>query len=451
MALTTLNNDELATIRRLQLRMSRARGRWLELDRCYRGVQAVKTLGLAIPPDLRGFEFPLNWNRVVVDSIVDRQDVKAFMRPGADVADEALGEGWAANNMEAQSPLVHSEARVQGRSYVSVSTNPDDADHPIITAETSRHLATEVDPRTRRPKSALRLYADPDKVWAPDQGTLYLPDATIWIERDGSGPWKVRDRDDHQLGRVALVPFLNRPRPGDWSGESEMADVMPIVDMATRVLANLQLAQEILATPKYVLSGARKEDFVGPDGKQKAEWDAYLDSIWTMLNPDAKAQKLDGADLNNFVIVIAMLAEQCSAVTGLPMRYFGQNPANPAAEGAIRADESRLVKNVERKNVIDGDSWGDVMALYERFRTGEWVDGPRIHTEWHDPGTPTFAQKADALQKLAGGKPLISREGAWDELGWSEPRKDRERAYFEAEASDPLMVDMIDRLGGGVS
>lgn len=451
MTLLTLSDDEKSIIRRLQLRMSRQRGRWLELDRCYRGTQAVKTLGLAIPPELRGFEFPLNWNRTVVTAVTDRQDVRAFMRPGEDKADDALSEGWAANNMESRSTLVHVEARTQGRSYVSVSTNPDDPDIPLITPESSRYLATEVDPRTGVPKAGLRLYSDPDRVWAPDQGTLYLPHATIWIEREGSGPWKVQDRDDHELGRVALVPFLNRPRLGDWLGESEMADVMPLVDMATRVTANLQLAQEILATSKYILSGARKEDFVGPDGKQRGEWDAYLDSIWTLMNPDAKVWKVEGSDLNNFVIVIAMLAEQCSAVTGLPMRYFGQNPANPAAEGAIRADESRLVKNVERKNVIDGDSWGDVMSLYERFRTGEWVSGARIHTEWFDPGTPTFAQKADALQKLAGGKPLVSREGVWDELGWSVARKDRERSYFEAEAADPLMADMIDRLGGGVS
>ena len=126
MTLLTLSDDEKKIIRRLQLRMSRQRGRWLELDRCYRGTQAVKTLGLAIPPDLRGFEFPLNWNRTVVTAVTDRQDVRAFMRPGEDEADDALSEGWAANNLESRSTLVHTEARTQGRSYVSVSTNPDD-------------------------------------------------------------------------------------------------------------------------------------------------------------------------------------------------------------------------------------------------------------------------------------------------------------------------------------
>lgn len=127
--------------------------------------------------------------------------------------------------------------------------------------------------------------------------------------------------------------------------------------------------------------------------------------------------------------MIDLLAEQVSAVTGLPVRYFGQNSANPASEGAIRADEVRLVKNVELKNSLDGDSWGDVMALAWRMATGDQVDGHRIRTDWDDPNTPTFAQKADAIQKLVATG-ILSREGAWDELGWSEARKDKERERF---------------------
>jgi hypothetical protein len=36
---------------------------------------------------------------------------------------------------------------------------------------------------------------------------------------------------------------------------------------------------------------------------------------------------------------------------------------------------------------------------------------------------------------------VLSREGYWDELGWSEARKAKERAYFEAEALDPVTRD----------
>jgi hypothetical protein len=47
------------------------------------------------------------------------------------------------------------------------------------------------------------------------------------------------------------------------------------------------------------------------------------------------------------------------------------------------------------------------------------------------------AARADAVVKLRAEN-LISREGVWDELGWSEARKQRERDYLAAEAMDPL-------------
>jgi len=431
----SLGGDELAMFKRLRFHLDRKRARHAELDRTYRGVQLVRMLGLAIPQELRGFEFPLNWNRVTVDSIENRQDVKAFMRPGTEKADAAMWEGWQANNMDAGASLVHRETLVQGHTFVTVSTNAGDREHPLIVPESSRNMIAKINPSNRRIEAALRLYSDPWRSWAPDYATLYLPDSTTWLERD-AGQWKIKDRDDHGLGRPPVVQFINRPRPDDFLGESEMADVMPLVEMATRVTANLQLAQEIVATPKVILRGAKKSDFLGIDGQPKGEWDAYMDAIWALASKEAAVDQVDPADLNNFIVVITMLAQQASAVTGLPMRYFGQNPANPAAEGAIRADESRLVKNVERKNRDAGNSWGDVMSLYERFRTGTWLPGARVTTEWYDAGTPTFAQKADAIQKMAGGTPVLSREGAWDELGWGTERKDRERGYFKQEALD---------------
>jgi hypothetical protein len=38
---------------------------------------------------------------------------------------------------------------------------------------------------------------------------------------------------------------------------------------------------------------------------------------------------------------------------------------------------------------------------------------------------------------------IISREGVWDELGWSEGRKEKERAYLEAEALDPVTRQIV--------
>ncbi|MGJ8488632.1 hypothetical protein ACSFB5_12135, partial [Glaesserella parasuis] len=57
----------------------------------------------------------------------------------------------------------------------------------------------------------------------------------------------------------------------------------------------------------------------------------------------------------------------------------------------------------------------------------------------HNPATPTVAQRMDAVVK-AKQSGIVSREGAWDELGWSPARKRREEGYFRNEANlDPEM------------
>lgn len=160
--------------------------------------------------------------------------------------------------------------------------------------------------------------------------------------------------------------------------------------------------------------------------------------IMTTANKDAKFGSFDAADLANFHKAVDALLSWCAAELGLPLRFMGQQSVNPASEGAIKADESRLVKNVELKNRFDGDAWSDVMSLWERFRTGEWDRTAVFRALWFDPSTPTQAEITDQVMKLRA-QSLISREGAWDAMGWDEARKDLERGYLAEEARDPLM------------
>jgi len=417
-------------VRHLYSRLQRLRGVHKELDDYYRGEHAVQTIGLAVPPELRMFEFVLNWPRVTVDTVVQRQHVRSFSLPDDPDSNDYLAEVWEANNMDSQSILNHLETRVQGHGFVTVGTNEDDREHPLITVESSKSMIAQIDPRTRRIQAALRVYWDPLEKSAPTEATLYLPDSTIYLTREKGWNWAVSDRDDHNLHRVPVVQFLNRPRVGNFVGETEMKDVLRPTDMAARALMDLQVAMETHAVPGKWALGVNKEDFIDSKTGQIADsWLPYFTAYTVTESKEAKFGQFAAADLSNFKTVVDMLAEQVSAVTGLPMRYFGQNSANPASEGAIRADEVRLVRNVELKNSMDGDGWADVMALAYRFGRGKWLDGNRIRTDWDDPNTPTLSQKADAIQKLVASG-ILSREGAWDELGWSQARKDLERQRF---------------------
>lgn len=400
-------------------------------DKYYEGSQRLEHIGLAVPPELRRFETVLNWNRVTVDSVEQRLRLKEFVLPGDVTASAILREHWDANNLDSESGLLHKDALIYGRGFVCVGTNAEDREHPLITVESPRELTVRVDPRTRRINAALRLYGGTENDPDPTLATLYEPNATVWLAKS-AGKWSEYDRDNHNLGRVPIVMFLNRRRAGKWDGVSEMKDVIPLVDAAARSLTNMQVAAESIAIPKRWVVGMSKGDFVDGNGKPIPVWESYMGAIWANGNKDAKVGQFDGASLDNFWGTVNHLANDASSVTGLPTRYFGQTSVNPAAEGAIRADETRLIMNVEGKAASWGDGWAWVQGIAERIRTGAWPAANQIKTEWFDAGTPTFSQKADALSKLyAAGNGVISREGVWDELQWSEARKAREREYFK--------------------
>ena len=109
-----------------------------------------------------------------------------------------------------------------------------------------------------------------------------------------------------------------------------------------------------------------------------------------------------------------------------------------------------MVKTCERKNSEAGAALGAALAFAGTLIEGKPVHPGLVNVRFHDPATPTFSQRADALQKLAGGIPIISREGAWDEMGWDDARKQQERGYFEEQDRLPEYVRLEDKVNAYV-
>jgi hypothetical protein len=418
-------------------------------DRYYEGIQRLEQIGLAVPPELRRFETVVNWPALVVDSVTERIKLKSFILPGKEIADPGLYEGWTYNNLDSDQSLLWNDKCVYGRGFMAVGANEEESEYPLITVESPREITVKIDPRTRRVIAALRLYGDPLMYGGallasvnepmPKYATLYEQNSTTWLSRDDGGRWAVVDVDQHNLGRVAIVPFFNRRRTGRWQGVSEMRRAISLTDAAARSLTNLQIASETTAVPQKWALGLSKGDFVDKDGNPLPVWEAYYGAIWSSANKDAKVGQFDAASLSNFHETVNFYGGLLAGLYGLPMRYMGQQTANPPSADGIRADEARLILRAEQHMSMDADSLGQVMALYMRFRDGKWPDGNRISVDWFDAATPTYASKTDGIQKLTGGAPILSRQGGWDELGWSDARKAREKDYFDQEATDPTL------------
>ena len=412
------------------------------LLRYYRGLQRVEQLGMAIPPSMRRFLVIVNWPRVVVSTIEHRQNVRSLILPGEETADPQLRAIWDNSNLSAHLKMFNRDRMIYGRAYMSVGTNEADPSSPLVRVESPREMTAIVDVRREVVTSAARFYGVTPTGDGPTKVTLHLPDVTVWVERGPDGRWHEVDRDPHMLGAVPVVMHLNRRMSGGWVGESQMTDIIPLTDSAARTLTNLQFAVEAHGVPHLFATGVKQGDFVDAAGNPTPQWEAYFDAIHLLTDPAAKFGQLSAADLNNFETAINLYGKQAATVSGFPARYFGLHTTNPPAEGAIRADEAQLIESVEAQSEEVGMTLGWVGALAMRFATGEWVKGNRVRVDWFDAATPTIAQREDALSKRhAAG--VLSREGYWDELGWSESRKAKERAYFAAEAVDPLMAQLL--------
>lgn len=447
MAGRPLTDDELRLFEKLKQELGAAQIVFDKADRYYDGMQYLEQLGLAIPPELERFTVIVNWPRVVVDAIGDRLDIKGFRLPGMDIGDADLWALWQANRMDEQDLMARLDYLIYGRTYKCVGTNEDDPSSPLITVESPRRIITDRDPRTGRVTAALRLYNYDHESWIARSATLYLPDETLWLDTNG-GPWEVVDVDEHGLGRVPVVPTFRRRRStipvGRYlQGTSAMEDVIPITDSAARDITNAQLAQETHAVPQRGVLGASKGDFVDQAGKPLPVWEAYFGAVWALANKDAKTFQFDASDMANFERMMDLYARLASGVSGLPPNYFGLAADDAASADAIRSRESRLVKIAERDQVALGNGDEEALRIAARIRDGAWdPELTGIETLWYDAGTPTVGMRTDAVVKLyaatdVNGRPLMPREMAMEDLGWSPAKIKRALAMLEAEEADP--------------
>ena len=431
---------------------TRARLGFKHLDAYYNGMQRLEQLGLAVPPELRRFITVVAWPATCVDSVEQRIDLEGFRLPGAADADKEMWRIWQANGLDEESQLAHLDSLIYGRSFTCVGRNEEDDTTPLVTVESATEMTGEWDPRRRALSAAAKFYVDDSSGEKVERATLYLPDVTAWLVKDQRGDW-VEDedgspgRDQHNLGRVPVVALTNSPRLAARDGQSYMLRAIDLTDATARALTNAQVAAELMAIPQRWAVGVAKDGFVDETGKSLTVWESYFGAISMSENKDAKFGQFAAAELSNFKTIVDMYGQLLAGVYGLPLRYLGQLTTNPPSAEAITADESRLVKTVERKERGFAGSWEQTMRLVRRFVDGDWnPDLRQMETLWKNPATPTRAQTIDAaIKSLQGDRPLITVRQAREDVGYSEVQIQRMEATEEAafNRADPLTAQLL--------
>ncbi len=409
----------------------------------YEAQRRPEAIGVTVPVQMQSLLAHVGYPRLYVDSIAERQAVEGFRLGDADEADEEMWNWWQANNLDIEAPLGYTDAYVHGKSYITVS-QPDpqidlgwDPTVPIIRVEPPTRMHAEIDPRIGRVSKAIRVAYDAagNEIQA---ATLYTMNDTYgWYRADGE--WMPWFQYSHGMQAVPVVPLPNRTLLSDLYGTSEITpELRSMTDAAARILMLMQATAELMGVPQRLIFGIKPEEIgVDPDTGQTF-FDAYLARILAFEDPDGKIQQFSAAELANFTNALDQIAKQVAAYTGLPPQYLSTASDNPASAEAIRAAESRLIKKVERKNLIFGGAWEEAMRLAWRMMKGGDVppDMMRMETIWRDPSTPTYAAKADAATKLYGnGAGVIPRERARIDMGYSIKEREEMRRWDEEEAA----------------
>jgi hypothetical protein len=439
-----------------------------ELNRYYEGMQPLMYMHPEVLLEVGDRIKPvvIGWPQLVVDAVEERLDVEGFRLPDEDDEDKDLWRVWQSNDMDEQSQLAHVDALVMKRSYVTIGSNEDDPDTPILCAESPMEMYADIDPRTRKTRAALRRVIDDDSFArvAERAATLYLPDVTIWYGWNDGG-WKEEQRDEHKLGALPVVSLINRGRLSSSRttpnrvntnfryryGRSELSQIIPLSDAANKIATDMMLAIDFAALPVHGFFGIGPDDLEDAQGNKLTAMQALFRRFLTLpvgADEGAKEFSFAGANMGGFHESINQLAQMVASLAGLPPHYLGFTTDNPASADAIRSAESRLVKRAERKQRPWGGAYEQMNRIVRRFQTGEWDPTLKLlETRWRDPSTPTVAQKADAAVKLytTSPKPIVNLRQTRETIGFTDAQirrmeKDDAETAAQDAALDPLGV-----------
>jgi len=389
-------------------------------------------VGIATPPQLRDLLALVGLPRIYVKAITERLIIEGF-RIGSDAGtDETLWAWFRANGLDTKSTVAFIDSLVYGRSYVTIAA-PGEADKenpmmvpdiPIIRVESPLAMYAKKDPRTGEIQWAVRVVTneDGDQIAA----TMYYPDRTV-LYTSVEGELVEDQTINHGLGVVPVVDMTYEQNLTDTYGSSIItSEIRSITDAMSRMLMNMQMTSELMATPQRILFGTTVDE-INSDNRTGLE--LYTASYIAVEDPNGKAMQLPAAELRNFTEAISHMMKMASAYTGLPPQYLSFQTDNPASAEAIRSSETRLVRTCEAIGAQFGDSWEKVMRIALLVMGNQLtLDHFQMETVWRDPATPTYQAKADAATKLYNnGQGIIPLEQARIDMGYTpEQRKQME-------------------------
>lgn len=436
-------------LERLSAKLDVATSSLTVLDSYYAGTQPLSFLSpeaaKALGNRLRAL--CINFPRLSVDVLAERLRVEGFRLDG-DVF--PIWNVWTEAGMAELQHIVHTEALALGSAYCTVWAGPNG--QPAITVDSARDMACERDPVTRQVTAAAHRWLQDGKAKAVlfERNVIGLYESIAAVPADSmiganqgypqntmrvsvtvpADGWQLIKEIPNPLGRVPVVPFVNRGRLFDIDGVSEMTPILDTSDALNKLTADLMVSSEFTARARRWATGIAVEEepvldangqpVLDEDGQPKTvDVNPFSDGperVWQTENPDARFGEFPGSNLAGYTSAVSILTNQIGALSGLPPHMLGVHGDQPSSADAIRSAESGLVQKAIARQRTFGRSWSEVATLISMIATG--IRPTSVQPVWASPETSTPAQAADAASKLVA-QGILPVEAALDSLGYS--------------------------------
>jgi len=392
--------------------------------RYYQGHNALKDLGIAIPPPLKSVEVVVGWPAKAVDSMIDRTTLQGFTSTTGSAAMNAfLADVWESNRLAVEIPSAHTDALIHSCAFVFVSRGDVSQGEPevMISAKSAEDASAIWDARRRCVKHAVSV-DDRD-----DSGNATLMHLVL-------GPLEGRPGRVLQLSRnrwdafeavevstfsgpvpVEVLPFqptLTRP-----FGRSRITrGVMYQTDAAMRTMLRTEVGAEFFNAPQRYALGADEDAFTDASGNPVPAWTVMLGRLLALSKDEDGdlpqvgqfAQQSMVPNLDQLRSIAQMFASEVSLDVG----SLGIVQDNPSSAEAIRARHEELGVKIESwRTAVLTPTWKRVLA-----HGASMVDGSAllagelssISAHWGSWSAPSEVSQAQASLARVQAVPFLA-------------------------------------------
>lgn len=412
-----LSPREDAALGELLEQLQHTRHRNLLRQRYLNSKQAIRQLGIAVPPSMHQLETVMGWPNKATMVLSRRIKYDGIISQGIPGIDKIFRD----NEIDLQAPQLHTSALSYGVAFLAILPGyMVGADSVRIIPRSALEMTALWDYKNRKITAAVSVQRGNDE--RISEFLLFLPDRYVTGYRDMFNVWHTRGYAN-PTGVVTVAMLLYQPDLDRPFGRSKISrTVMSLTDQAVRTMLRTEIAAEFFSVPQRYIMGAAEDAFVDKDGNARTGWEVTIGNILALARDD-DALSGDGLptvgqfpqmSMQPNIEHLRSLAASFAGEANIPVNSLGIIHDNPASDAAMQTAYLDLVQDAEACHETFGAGYAQaakIAYLVENEATdfGD-ADPSTIRARFRNASTPTKAAQTQAViaQVTAGILPVDS-------------------------------------------